>query len=209
MVAFFIVTKSTMHRPLAWFAWFLVVVGFALMAILTRDSGTAKWLCIALVSGFGAGILYPTLSTFAYSTPRIEYKDDAVTNLAFFQSLGQTLGVALGSSILQNQLLKELRKHPILHNFALRYVKNVFILVNIVRDMSGNEDVLKLQVVDIYVASIRVVWVVMAVLAAVAMVASLLISGREVMQLTTSQVGRPEAMQNKKDAKNDNGGCNV
>lgn len=198
-----------MHRPLTWAAWFLVVLGFALMAILTRDSGTAKWLCIALASGFGVGILYPTLSTLAYSTRQIEYKDDAVTNLAFFQSFGQALGVALGSSILQNQLLKELRKHSILHDYALRYVKNAFILIDIVREVSGTEDVLKLDVADAYVSSIRVVWVVMAALAAVAMVVSLLISGREVMLLMASQVGRPGATQNEREGESRDEGCKV
>lgn len=204
--AFFLVTKTTIHRPLTWAAWFLVVLGFSLMAILTRDSGTAKWLCIALASGFGVGALYPTISTLAYFTHQIEYKDDAVTNLAFFQSLGQALGVALGSSILQNQLLRELRKHPVLHGYALRYAKNAFVLISIVRQVSSSGDVLKLQVGDMYVSSIRVVWVVMAALAAVAMVASLLISAHEVMLLKVSRVRIPEASQRQNEAGDRNEG---
>jgi fucose permease len=182
-----------MHRPLTWFAWFLVVLGIALMTILTRESGTVKWLCIALFSGFGNGILYPALMALAYATPKVEHKDDAVTNLAFFQSLGQTFGVAIGSSVLQNQLLKQLHKHPLLHNFAMRYVKDAFILVDIVRHRSSAGETLENAVADAFIASIRVIWVVMAALAAIAMVGSLLIRTDHVKQWRASQLGRPQS----------------
>jgi hypothetical protein len=74
------------------------------------------------------------------------------------------------------------------------------VLINFVRQVSSSEDVLKLQVADTYVSSIRVVWVVMAALAAVAMVASLLISAHEVMLLKVSRVRIPEASQSQNEA---------
>jgi hypothetical protein len=133
------------------------------------------WLCIAVFSGSGVGILYPTLSVFALSDIPCGKEDCAITNLAFFQTLGQTLGVAVGSAVFQNQLYKQLLRNQALEASSLGYVKDAFRLVNIFRDQSGTTDTLRTEVSDGYVAAVRMLWIVMAVFAGVAMLTSFLL----------------------------------
>ncbi|KAF2272797.1 MFS general substrate transporter [Westerdykella ornata] len=169
-ISFFAASGTSLRRGLIRFGWFLVVLGTALMTVLKRESGTIMWICIAVFSAFGMGILYPTISAIALSTSRCEDDETAVVNFAFFQTLGQTLGVAIGASIFQNELYKQLLKKTLPERIAYRYVKNAFPLVTIVRDLT-TEDELKTQVADAYIAAIRVIWVVSAVLAGAAMLA--------------------------------------
>jgi MFS family permease len=177
LIAFFVVTRTNMHRVMVWFGWFLVAIGVGLLTILTREAATAMWLCIAVFFGIGMGLLYPTLPSLAIPryTALVKDGDSAVTNLVFFQTLGQTLGVAMGSAIFQNRLYRELLKRPALDELAMRYVKDAFELAEIIRDTKGDNEPLKIQVADAYIASIRGIWIVMAALAGIALVASFLL----------------------------------
>lgn len=133
MVAFSVVTRTNMHGVMVWFGWFLVVIGVALLTILTRESATATWLCIAVFFGIGMGLLYPSLSSQAISQHALSKDDDsAATNLVFFQTLGQTFGVTIGSTVFQNQLYRKLLKRPALDELAIRYAKHAFELVEVI-----------------------------------------------------------------------------
>jgi MFS family permease len=140
------------------------------MTTLTAESATAMWVSIAVFSGIGIGMLYPTLSSFALDLNSQRHGDRAITNLVLFQTLGQTLGVTFASAIFQNQLYKQLLRKQIIERFARRYANDAFQLATILRDRSGNEEALKAKVADAYVEAIRVIWIVMAALAGVAMI---------------------------------------
>jgi hypothetical protein len=186
LVTFFAVTRSSLLRGATWFAWFLVVLGIALMTVYTRESEVVLWACIAVFSGVGLGMLYPCIWTAATSDAQFgpNGKEEgklsrAVTNLAFFQTLGATFGVAISSCVFQNRLLRELRLNPVLDQSALRYVERAFELIVRIRNLGGIDDTLKTQVADSYVAAIRPIWIVMAAFAGAAMFASLFLKRAE------------------------------
>lgn len=186
VITFFAVTRSSLLRGATWFGWFLVVLGIALMTIYTRESEGVLWACVAVFSGVGLGMLYPCIWTAAISDAQYgpNGKDNgkltrAVTNLAFFQTLGATLGVAVSACVFQNRLLRELQLNPVLGRLASRYVERAFELVMRIRSLGAIDDTLKTQVSASYVAAIRPIWIVMAAFAAAAMFASLFLKKAE------------------------------
>lgn len=174
LIGFFAVTRFNILRPMIWLGWFVVVVGIALMALLTRTSPAGLWIGIAIISGSGSGLLYPSLSTASIASLQFGNDDGwlakAVVNFTFFQTFGQTLGVAIGSSVFQNELYKNLLENSVLKTSALSHAKDAVARVSIIRSLAGTPDTLKTQVSDAYVDSLRLLWIIMAALAGGAMV---------------------------------------
>ncbi|KAF2190863.1 MFS general substrate transporter [Zopfia rhizophila CBS 207.26] len=166
------IVKSRHYRPAIWLGWFLITLGVALMALFTRSSTTATFVGIAMVSGIGLGVLYPALSIASQAPAQNDNLPFAVTNYSFFQTLGQTLGVAVGGAIFQNQLHRQLLKNPQLERLAQAYAKDAVAVVQAIRAMPGGEGTLKTDLADAYVHALRPIWIVMAALAGVAFAVS-------------------------------------
>jgi hypothetical protein len=183
-LGFFAITKLDWLRPVTWFGWFLVVLGIALMTVFTRDMATVMWTCIAVFSGSGVGLLYPSLSISSvmhFQSGAEEGKlSSAVINFAFFQILGQTLGVAVGTTIFQNQLYKQFLANPVLTSSALRSAKESMFVIISIQKLSTIENTLKTEVIDSYAHSLRLIWVVMAAMAGAAMIASFFVRNVQV-----------------------------
>jgi hypothetical protein len=170
----FMTSKTYIVRPTVWFGWCLVVIAMALMTLLTRTSSTALWVGIAITLGSGVGTLYPSLANASIVSAGTDSKlGSAAINLAFFQSLGQTLGVAIGACAFQNHVYKQLLKHPELSQSAKNYTRDLIVLVDTLRKTGlAKEPSLKIQILDGYIGSIRLVWIIMAAFSGVAMTAS-------------------------------------
>jgi hypothetical protein len=170
----FMTGKKHTVRLKVWFGWCIVVVGTALMTLLTRTSSTALWVGIAITLGSGVGILYPSLSNASTLSASTDSKlASAVVNLAFFKSLGQTSGVAIGACAFQNHVYKQLLRHPELPHSAKDYTRDLIVLVDTLRKAGlAKEPSLNTQILDGYIGSIRVVWIIMAAFAGGAMIAS-------------------------------------
>ncbi|PSN61233.1 MFS general substrate transporter, partial [Corynespora cassiicola Philippines] len=171
-VSFFLVSKLNYWRPAVWLGWVLTVVGVALMSLITRDSPTGMWVGIGVATGTGIGILYPGLHVASLvNDPADDEKVSiGVTNFTFFQFLGQTLGVAVGTSVFQNEFFKNLKARPFYVEDAALYAKDAVALVVRVRGPESSST--KIQMIDSYVDALRVVWIIMAALAGVALISS-------------------------------------
>jgi hypothetical protein len=113
------------------------------------------WIFITLVTGVGTGMLYPSL-TFAVQAA-VPNKDQAygVALFTFFrvkctplhsskyrhptnadaQAAGQAIGVAVGGTIFQNSMKREILKHPSIAARASEWSANSTALVEIIRAM--------------------------------------------------------------------------
>lgn len=188
---FFLLGKTKYVRPAIWTAWILITIGIALLVLVTRKSSAVLWGC-AVVSGSGVGILYPSLhisSQLAKSTnPKSDGIDvitateevdhtSAVTRFTFFQFLGQTLGVTIGFTVFQNRFLANLTANETFKNYAVQYVKGSVALVT--RVPLGENGSPAAEMVDVYVHSLRAVWIVMAALAGTTLLVSLFMKEKE------------------------------
>ncbi|ORY13563.1 major facilitator superfamily domain-containing protein [Clohesyomyces aquaticus] len=178
LTAVFAVNKGngSRYQPATWLGWFFTTFGVALMILITRTSTPSLWVPVALFSGIGLGILYPSLR--ASSLAQVAACSDtarlasAITNHSFFQSLGSTFGIAISTSIFQNSLQKNLLRHPLLSRLAQEYSKDAIALVQSIRKMPGGDNTLREDLGDAYTDSMRTIWIVLAVVAGAAFTAS-------------------------------------
>ena len=86
----------------------------------------------------------------------------SITFYSFIRVFGQSLGVAVGGVVFQNQIRKKLSEYPSLASLVEEYSKDSTAVVSLIKSMeAGNE---KTQLVQAYADSIKMIWVVMAAL---------------------------------------------
>jgi len=105
-----IVSKTGKYRPVMWFAWVGMTLGYGLMIMLEENSSTAKQELVLLVAGVGAGCFFqPPLIALQAAMP---LKDMAVSTAAYtlMRTLGATVGISVGDTIFASEVTKRLAK---------------------------------------------------------------------------------------------------
>ncbi|GME22365.1 putative mfs multidrug transporter [Neofusicoccum parvum] len=187
MVVGFAIAYTGRYRWALWSGWFLTTFGLGLLIYLDVDTPIVSWIFLNLVSGIGTGILFPSMSMAVQAASSAEDQSSAVTMFAFLRALGQTLGVAIGGVIFQNQIKKKLMTFPLLAPNATALSKDASGLVEIIKAMPAGEQREQLKVA--YVFGLRRVWIVMCALAAVALVASFFVDGLPLDQALKTDQG--------------------
>ncbi|KAI9893422.1 MAG: hypothetical protein M1814_006719 [Vezdaea aestivalis] len=176
VVVGFVVTATGRYRWSVWAGWFFSTLGIGLEIYLKRDTSTVSWIFLNLISGIGLGFLFPGL---AFAVQASVDNDDvafAVAAFSFFRAFGQTLGVAVGGSVFQNEMKRNLLAIPSLAPKAVEYSRDAAGLVQIIKAMpKGLPE--RTFLVDAYVDSLRTVWIVMCCLSAFAFVLSFALKG--------------------------------
>ncbi|KAL5449959.1 hypothetical protein PMIN07_001607 [Paraphaeosphaeria minitans] len=176
LVTFVVISKWNAWIYAIWLGWLLVLFGVAMTTFYTRTSADGKWVSIAIVSGTGIGILFPSLHTASELIASRERDDErqrrAVTNSSFFHYLGKAFGVGLATCVFQNRLLHQLDASEIYHHFAKEYAVESVSLLFRIRATPGGPGSAKNQIEDMYVQSLKSVWILMAILAGIAFLAS-------------------------------------
>jgi hypothetical protein len=153
--------------------WFLTTVGMGLLIILKPNTPTVSWIFLNLVGGLGAGILFPAMALAVQASATAKDQAYAANMFSFFRSFGQTLGVAIGGVIFQNQMKKRMLTYPLLAGLADEYSRDAAGLVQIIKEMPASE--MKEQLRESYTDALKYIWIVMLVLAALAMFGSWII----------------------------------
>lgn len=181
-----LITKTGAYRWAIWLGWTVGTLGLGLLALLDVDTTIPQWIFIDLVSGIGLGILFPALQFQLQAAVSAQDMAFAVATFVFFRSFGQTLGVAIGGVIFQNEMAAKLRQYPAYAAQATELAKDAAALVEIIKHTESGEG--KLQLRTAYTDSLRTVYIVMTALAGVSLLASLFIKGYELsLGLDTEQ----------------------
>lgn len=143
--------------------------------LLKRDTSVIGWVFLNLVSGLGLGILYPAMSNAAQGSAKNSDLATAAALFSFFRALGQSIGVAIGGVVFQNSLIRNLSSNPdpTLVSLAQQYGRDASALVQQIRDPTSNLANYSERLIVAYVDALRRVWLVMCILSAVALIASL------------------------------------
>lgn len=169
----FMITKTGKYRWAVWSGWVLTTLGLGLNILLDVDSSVPQWIFITIVSGVGLGILFPSMQFSLQAATPPKDVGFAVAMFSFFRTFGQTIGVAIGGVIFQNQMKKKLAAYPHFASQADALAKNAAALVQIIKDTPDGQNKLDLQTA--YVESVRLIYIVLCALAAVALVSSLFV----------------------------------
>jgi MFS family permease len=182
----FMIAKTGRYRWAIWSGWFLMTLGNGLLIFLKVDTSVPAWIFLNLVGGLGGGILFPSMALAIQASSTAENQAYAVTMFTFFRAFGQTVGVAIGGVIFQNQIFKKLQTYPALAGRATELSQDASALVQIIRDMP--ETAVKEQLKESYVYGLRYVFIVLTALSAVALISSIWTEGLSLDQgLDTEQ----------------------
>ncbi|KAI8671387.1 hypothetical protein NCS57_00613700 [Fusarium keratoplasticum] len=169
-----LIAKTGAYRPFIWLGWALVPLGMGLMMLLEKDTETWKWVLIYLTGGLGLGILYSAQAFAAQAGASNADLPFAASFYAFCRSLGQGIGVAVGGVTFQNEFQKQIEKSEQFAPKAAEWAKDASALVQIIKKAPDSMNLMKETIVDGYIKGLRTVWLVLTLLACVALVVSVL-----------------------------------
>jgi hypothetical protein len=159
-----------------WSGWVLTTLGMGILYLQDAHTTTAAWIFLNLVPGLGTGILFAGMAITIPAASKPADMAYAVAFFSFFRAFGQGVGVAVGGTIFQNQIKRKLNAYPLLAPLAAEYSKDAAGLVQVMIK-AMEKGTARLQLVDAYADSLKVVWATMCGLAAVALVSSLFVKG--------------------------------
>ncbi|KNG46468.1 MFS general substrate transporter [Stemphylium lycopersici] len=150
--------------------WLLATLGMGLLILLKPNTSTVSWIFLSLVGGLGTGILFPAMALGVQASATAKDQAYAANMFSFFRAFGQTLGVAIGGVVFQNQMKKKMLTFPLLAELAGEYSRDAAGLVQIIKDMPAGE--MKEQLRESYTDALKYIWIVMLAFSAVALLGS-------------------------------------
>jgi MFS family permease len=165
-----VVAKTGRYRWAIWSGWLLTATGIGLMMLFKAQTKTIEWVLLSLVSGLGLGILYPAMSFAIQASASNRDLPFAAALYSFFRNFGQMLGVAVGGAIFQNRVKTNLLTYPDLADRAVEYSKDASALVEVIKKYPASLAAQKQEIITAYVDSLRMVWLIMCVLATLALI---------------------------------------
>ncbi|THV66186.1 putative MFS transporter [Aureobasidium pullulans] len=165
-----IVTKTQDYRVLTFIGWFTTTLGLGLVCLLDVDTSVVQWVFLSLVPGIGLGILYTSLSFVNQAASTDTDMAYTVTLFVFFRTLGQCVGVAIGSAIFQNRMFENLRGSSFTSSEASNLARDAVRLVEHIKTLAKGDE--KAVLVEAFVRSLQVVWAAMCGMAGLALIGS-------------------------------------
>ena len=184
-----LVSLTGRYRWAIWSGWVLTVAGTGLLFLLDVHTSTIAWIFLNLVSGLGTGMLFAGMAFAIQASSTNRDLAFAVAMFSFFRAFGQAIGVAVGGTVFQNTMKKKLLAYPTLAPKAEDYSRDAASLVQIIKGFAPGEQGVKVELVQAYADSLKVVWVTMCGLAAVALVASFATKGLDLNRPLETEQG--------------------
>jgi hypothetical protein len=174
------------YRWALWTGWTLTTVGMGLLYLQGPHTSTVAWVFLNLVPGLGTGMLFAGMGIAIPAAAAPEDMAHAVAFFSFFRAFGQGVGVAVSGTIFQNSIVKKLKAYPLLAPLAKQYGRDAAGLVQVIKGMEHG--LMRDQLIQAYADGLKVVWAVMAGLAAVALLSNLLVKAYSMdVELATEQ----------------------
>lgn len=168
------------YRWAIWIGWILTTLGCGLLALLGPGTTIAGWVFLNIPVSIGTGMLFPAMVLGLQAAGRPADNGHTAAFNSFLRVLGQSIGVALGGVVFQNQIKIKLLSYPLLAPLAAEYSKDATALVSIIKTMAEGTE--KTQLVQAYSDSLKVVWIVMCALSAFGMFVSAFTKGYTLQQ---------------------------
>jgi multidrug resistance protein len=170
-----LMTRWGKWRWAVWAGHALEVLGYGLLIRLDEDTPVAQWAVTLCVAGLGSGVSLSSINFGVQANTQTDRESASATVMyTFCRSVGMCVGVSVGSAIFQGIASGSLRGKGLDAGIAGEAEAYVFGTLRFL----GEEEELRGQVVGSFVAGLRMVFVVMTVVKAVALGLSLCVKGR-------------------------------
>ncbi|KKO98103.1 major facilitator superfamily transporter [Trichoderma harzianum] len=97
------VSRSLRFQKMTWLAWALLTTGTGLVALMKPNSSAGILYAIRIIPAIGGGFLFQLPLFAVQSTAAGQDIGIATAMIAFFRSVGQAFGVAIGGTVFQNE----------------------------------------------------------------------------------------------------------
>ncbi|CAG8957636.1 hypothetical protein HYFRA_00010503 [Hymenoscyphus fraxineus] len=158
------VTKTGKYIPLHYAGFALSAIGTGLLSTLDASSSAGSWIGFQILASGGSGLIFA--STLISTLAPLPEEDVAVATgtYSFVRSFGFVWGLTIASVIFNSQIDRYLW---IVEDEAVRRLLSdgqAYAFANS-RTFNLLPTVIKVQVVDVYVRALRIVWIVVAAFA--------------------------------------------
>jgi MFS family permease len=150
------------YRWALWGGWCIACLGAGILYLLDPDTTVVTWIFINFPISIGAGALFTSLGLAVQAACRPTDAGHAAAFYSFSRVFGQSVGVAIGGVIFQNQIKEKLLSYPLLAPLAVQYSKDATALVAIIKAMDDGLE--KSQLKQAYADSLKTIWIVMCAL---------------------------------------------
>lgn len=175
-----ICAKTGHYRWAIYIGWLLTTLGAGVLILLGPSTSIVSWIFLNFPISIGTGMLFPAMALAIQAAGRQEDSGHAAAFYSFTRVFGQSLGVAIGGVIFQNQIRLKLLSYELLAPLADAYSKDATALIGVIKAMEDGLE--KTQLIQAYADALKMIWVVMCALSAVGLVASLATKGYSLNQ---------------------------
>lgn len=152
-----LVAKFNRYLPENFIGWIITTISFGIMSMLTVHSPKSWQIGFQIVSGIGLGLVYAAPTYPILAPLPITKSAHAIALFAFVRTFAQAFGVTIGSTILQNELRRQLPK-TFLDQVPGQGAEIAYAVIPMVGTL---EEPLRGQVRDAFAGSVAVIWKVM------------------------------------------------
>ena len=150
-------SRTGHFRWAIWTGWTITTLGTGLLLQFGTHTSTGNWASILCVIGFGHRFLLSALGVAAQAAADPKDAVHAVAMYTFMRTLGMVIGVAIGSSICQNQLPGYLEDAGVPITSALEVGQNAAGYVTVLQTMPMASSY-RQAIVGAYAQALRVVF---------------------------------------------------
>ncbi|KAK7020503.1 MFS general substrate transporter [Favolaschia claudopus] len=185
-----IVTRIKAYRPVIWFAWPVMTLGYGLMITLDDKSGAAKESIFPLIAALGIGCLFQTPLIGLQAAMPIKDMATSTSTYGFIRQVGGTVSIAMGQAIITSTLRKKLAHIP---NLSVDIDTSPAALSQSVGILKSIPDPTQRQeIIHAYARSISTIWLVVTPIIGVAFVMSLFIRKYTLARTVVRSPGKGE-----------------
>lgn len=160
------------YRGIIWVGWALATFGAVLLTLLDTTTAISGWIFINLPIGIATGTLFTPMLVGIQAAGRPEHSAAAAAFFSFTRELGQSIGVALGGVIMQNEFKSAAEDRELLASQAQELSRDVEGLIVTLQGMPDDSP-MRPELVYAYRYSLRVLFYFMAALCLLGLVLSL------------------------------------
>jgi len=175
---------SGRYLPQNYIGWMMLMIGAGVMSLLKSTSPKAMWVGLQVPGAIGYGINYAA-PMFAMLAPMpISKNARALAFFTFVRNFGQTWGITIGGTILQNGLKKRLPAE-----FLATFPAGVQISYSLIPKIPTISEPLRSEIKAAFADSISVIWLVCVGLGGAGLLVTLLMREVKLHEVTDDKWG--------------------
>ncbi|EGN93322.1 hypothetical protein SERLA73DRAFT_189897 [Serpula lacrymans var. lacrymans S7.3] len=168
-----IISRTGSYRPIMWFGWVVMTLGWGLMIQLDNTSNSAVKEVYPFIAAIGIGSLFQSPLIGVQAAMPIKDMATSTGTFMFLRTLGGTVGITIGEAIIASSLQKRVRDIP-----GLTIDTSAAALNDSVRKLSQIANITQRnELMHAYARSISTIWLVNTPLSAAGLIMVLFIRG--------------------------------